>query len=147
MKRYIYLIPLSLSLIILDLIVRYNNINIFGIFINNYNISYISLIISIILIFNEIRGKLLYLSIILFYALILLIYYFHLNVISPLFNLINSLLTLDIIKYFINVNTLIFIIDLILISLTIKLFPKDKQKSDLFIGLILMIVSISVMLL
>ena len=147
MKRYIYLISLSLSLIILDLIVRYNNINIFGIFINNYNISYISLIISIILIFNEIRGKLLYLSIILFYALILLIYYFHLNVISPLFNLINSLLTLDIIKYFINVNTLIFIIDLILISLTIKLFPKDKQKSDLFIGLILMIVSISVMLL
>ncbi len=153
-SRYHFIIYIGLSFYIMDLYLRYLNLDInFGSMIaltaSFFTLAWVSFFISIFLFLNYKKGKFFYLFIISFFALFFIINYFYFMVFNNFFSFRYLALAKEGINYFLSVYQFIsfsfFLVLLIFISfvyLGIRFRPKNKLKSDFVLAIFFLLLAI-----
>ena len=153
-KRYHFIIPLGLSFYILDFFIRYANLNInFASIISLapsfFTLAWVTLFVAIILFFGLKYRKTFYITLIIFFSIMMLVNYVYFKIFNTFFSFKSIALAGEGMNYSSAVLSYMklpiittFISCIVLVILSCKFFPKTIAKSDKFIGLLFLIISL-----
>lgn len=154
-KRYNFIIYIAFSFYILDLFIRYINLDvnlgsIYALAPNFFTLAWISFFISIILMLKPKGRKITYITIIMFFYLILFVNFIFFSLFNNFFNFGALTLANEGVNYFkmifshINWSiVLVYIGSITLLISGLRFMPKDKLKKDVILAILFLIIAIS----